>query len=170
VKAWKNRAPVDLAGRAGHEARFPGRRVFPYKFELKHYPIRSQAHGERKIFRDRVPRWDPRERRLAWHVQYDDVAPHQSFVRVAADLIEDLGPATRARFMPEFLAGASLSETSIPRYARSGFAGRTTYVWANRITGSRVYRALGWALGLPMRVARKLLRGVRARMRVQARR
>jgi hypothetical protein len=72
--------------------------------------------------------------------------------------------------MPEFLAGAGLSETSIPRYARSGFAGRTTYVWANRITGSRVYRALGWALGLPMRVARKLLRGVRARMRVQARR
>jgi len=169
VKAWKNQAPVDLAGRAGHEARFRGRRIFPYKFELKHYPIRSQAHGERKIFRDRVPRWDPRERRLAWHVQYDDVAPHQSFIRVAADLIEDHGPATRARFMPELLAGAGLSESSIPRYALSGFAGRKTYVWANRITGSRGYRALSWLLGLPMRVARKLLRGVRARGPVQAR-
>ena len=169
VKAWKNQAPVDLAGRAGHEARFPGRRIFPYKFELKHYPIRSQAHGERKIFRDRVPRWDPRERRLAWHVQYDDVAPHQSFVRVAAELIEDLGPATRARFMPEFLAGAGLSETSIPRYAQSGFAGRAAYVWMSRITGSHIYRALGWGLDLPGRVGRKILRRVRARGRAQER-
>jgi hypothetical protein len=51
VQAWDAGANpvVDLASSGGHEAVFAGRRVFPYKFLQKRYPIRSQAHGERKV-------------------------------------------------------------------------------------------------------------------------
>ena len=67
VKAWDARAAgrVDLAHDGGHTARFEGRRVFPYKFLLLHYPVRSQAHGERKIFGERQARWNAQERDAA---------------------------------------------------------------------------------------------------------
>jgi hypothetical protein len=47
IKAWDAGANpvVDLASSGGHQAVFADRRVFPYKFLQKHYPVRSQAHG-----------------------------------------------------------------------------------------------------------------------------
>jgi glycosyltransferase involved in cell wall biosynthesis len=81
-KAWKNPGcRVDLASTAGHDIRYPGRLVYPFKFLMKHYPIRSQAHGERKVFLDRAKRWSEEERALGWHKQYDDLQPKQSFLR-----------------------------------------------------------------------------------------
>jgi len=72
VRCWKKaNEPVDLSTTGGHEALFPGRRVFPIRFPMRHYPIRSAAHGERKVFLDRKPRFDPGERTRGWHVQYD---------------------------------------------------------------------------------------------------
>jgi glycosyltransferase involved in cell wall biosynthesis len=82
VKAWKQSpAGVDLTSSGGHDARFPGRRIFPVRFLLRHYPIRGQAHGERKVFADRVPRFSPDERARGWHVQYDGLRPEASFIR-----------------------------------------------------------------------------------------
>lgn len=87
IRGWKKTGgPVDLVSTAGHEARFPERRVFPIRFPLRHYPIRSQAHGERKIFRERLPRFASTERERGWHVQYDDVGEGQSLLRDAARL------------------------------------------------------------------------------------
>ena len=72
IRCWKKTAaPVDLVATGGHEARFPGRRVFPIRFPMRHYPIRSAGQGERKVFRDRKPRFDPDELARGWHVQYD---------------------------------------------------------------------------------------------------
>lgn len=164
VKAWKNDGRVDLAGMAGHEARFPGRRIFPYKFELKHYPIRSQSHGERKVFHERIARWDPRERRLAWHIQYDEVVPQQSFLRAREDLIEDRGPETRARFMAEMLAGAGLADDSFPAWALGSFSRRTIYLSIKRITGSPPCMFLSWLFNLPVRIVRKMVRVLRSRL------
>jgi Glycosyl transferase family 2 len=74
VRAWKRTAArVDLRSSAGHDVQFEGRRVFPLRFPMRHYPIRSQEHGQRKLFRDRIPRFDPSERARGWHVQYGDV-------------------------------------------------------------------------------------------------
>jgi hypothetical protein len=73
-RAWKRcTTRVSLAASAGHDVRFPGRRVYPYKFLLKHYPIRSQQHGERKVLRDRVARWNAGERAKGWHRQYEEI-------------------------------------------------------------------------------------------------
>jgi len=87
IKAWKrgNRR-VDLATEGGHDVSFEGRRIFPFNFLTKHYPIRSQAHGERKVLRERQSRWSPAERADGWHIQYDLLRPGQSFLHDPATL------------------------------------------------------------------------------------
>jgi len=87
IKAWKNQGEtVRLAASGGHSVEIRDRRVFPYNFLIKHYPIRSQAQGERKVFRDRVPRWDPGERARGWHVQYDGITTGHRFIRSPREL------------------------------------------------------------------------------------
>jgi hypothetical protein len=153
-----------LTSSGGHEARFPGRRVFPYKFELKHYPIRSQSHGEQKVFRDRIARWDPEERALGWHLHYNDVLPQQSFLRARQDLIEDRGAETHARFLTEILAGAGLTHRSFPAWALGSSAGRTIYLSAQRFAHGPTYaRLLEFPL-FRLGVVRRPLRRLRARL------
>jgi len=83
-RAWKNLgAGVSLAPSAGHDVGFFGRRVYPFKFLLKHYPIRSREHGRRKVLEERRSRFSPAERALGWHQQYDAL---ETFTRAASDL------------------------------------------------------------------------------------
>jgi hypothetical protein len=49
-------------------------------FLLKHYPIRSQQHGERKVFEWRRPRWYAPERAKAMHIQYDGIEMGHNFL------------------------------------------------------------------------------------------
>ncbi|MGO8871214.1 MAG: glycosyltransferase family A protein, partial [Acidimicrobiales bacterium] len=87
MNAWKNQAgPVSLATSAGHQVIFPGRRVFPYKFLLRHYPIRSQEHGSRKVFKERIARWSPAEHDRGWHTHYDEYTPGDAFIWNRSDL------------------------------------------------------------------------------------
>ncbi len=52
----------------------------PFKFLLRHYSIRTQEQGERKIFDGlkRLNRYDSEVR--GWHVQYDELSKRRSFV------------------------------------------------------------------------------------------
>ncbi len=105
VKAWRSGfGPVDLASSGGHEAVFEGRTVFPVNFLLRHYPIRSQSQGMRKIFEERRPRWSPEERRRGWHNQYDDIGQFTNFVRDPDDLPVFEAESFGYRFMFERLA------------------------------------------------------------------
>jgi hypothetical protein len=99
IRCWKKTSAVDLASSGGHEARFPGRKVFPVRFILRHYPVRSQAHGERKVFRERQVRFTSEERRRGWHVQYDGWRPGMTFIRDPATLIPYDGDAVRLDLM-----------------------------------------------------------------------
>jgi glycosyltransferase involved in cell wall biosynthesis/tetratricopeptide (TPR) repeat protein len=81
IKAWKKTAaPVRIVESGGHDIAFEGRKVFPVKFILRHYPVRSQQHGERKVFRERKGRFNAAERSAGWHVQYDGIEKGQSFL------------------------------------------------------------------------------------------
>lgn len=73
VKAWKNIPGVeyDLSSSGGHEVNFEGIHIFPYKFLLKHYPLRSLEHMKRKIFMDRLPRFELEKKVHGWHSHYD---------------------------------------------------------------------------------------------------
>jgi len=81
IRCWKKTDDLDLASSGGHEVRFCNRRVFPVRFILRHYPIRGQAHGERKVFHERRNRFLERERARGWHVQYDELREGESFIR-----------------------------------------------------------------------------------------
>jgi hypothetical protein len=85
-KAWKNYGrPVLMVPSGGHDLMFQGQRVYPYKFLLKHYPVRSQGHGEKKVFQERKSRWNPLERAKGWHVQYDSIRKGHRFLRPALE-------------------------------------------------------------------------------------
>jgi hypothetical protein len=80
-KTWRNCGqPVSMVGSGGHDLPFAGRRIYPFKFLLKHYPVRSQNHGDRKVFRERKDRWNPEEKAKGWHDHYDDIKEDHAFV------------------------------------------------------------------------------------------
>ncbi len=87
-RAWyQGSRYADLAGSGGHEVQFEGAVDFPYKFLMKHYPIRSTEHGRRKVFKERRARWSPYEREvLGWHVHYDHYSDDCSFLEDIANL------------------------------------------------------------------------------------
>jgi glycosyltransferase involved in cell wall biosynthesis len=109
IKAWKNlRRTIFLADFGDHEVQFEGRRVYPYKFLMKHYPVRSQEHGERKIFADRIPRWNPKERANGWHIQYDDLKSGHVFLRSTSDLMFYDEVKFNEKFLIERLSGIGI--------------------------------------------------------------
>lgn len=107
VKAWKRQdTKVRLADSGGHKAEFPGRRIYPFKFLLKHYPVRSQSHGTRKILAERQPRWNIEEReKRGWHVQYDGIRSNSSFLRSPSDLLEFDSHSFYCAYLVERLSG-----------------------------------------------------------------
>jgi hypothetical protein len=106
INSWKRgQQNLDLVASGGHEVQFDGRRVFPYKFLLKHYQIRSQKQGERKVFRERKARWAEEERALGWHVHYDQIQEHERFIRDPATLLLFDERTFHEEFLIERLSG-----------------------------------------------------------------
>ena len=88
VKAWKKSSQrVVLAESGGHKVDFPTAKVYPYKFLLRHYPIRSQQQGVRKIFSERKPRWELEKNTRGWHTHYDHVEEGQNLLAQPCDLL-----------------------------------------------------------------------------------
>lgn len=82
-KAWKNFGqPISTIPSAGHDVVFEGRRIYPFKFLLKHYSFRSQSQAEKKVFRERKARWNPKERARGWHIHYDSMQEGHRFVQL----------------------------------------------------------------------------------------
>ena len=108
VKAWKQGGEaVALAKSGGHNATFAGRRVFPYKFLLRHYPLRSPQQARRKVFAERMTRFSPGERAKGWHIQYDGLRPDTSFLwpegLIAFDAVN-----TRRDYLVELISGIGI--------------------------------------------------------------
>ncbi|MCX7909467.1 MAG: glycosyltransferase, partial [Ignavibacteria bacterium] len=88
IKAWKKVAEnVDLSQSGGHEVIFQGRNVFPLPFIMRHYPIRSEEHGKKKVLKERFPRFKTQERAKNWHIQYDKLVENQKFIWNKDELI-----------------------------------------------------------------------------------
>lgn len=68
-KLWKNVGRVCLGG-GGHEVMFPGMKVCPIKFTMKHYPFRSPQQAKAKIETRRARR-RMEEHAKGWGVHYD---------------------------------------------------------------------------------------------------
>ncbi len=91
IKAWFQQPGkrVNIHTSGGHTADFPGRYCYPIPFMLKHYPIRSQQHGERKVLRERLARFSPAEIARGWHVHYNQFrTENPNFLRDPKELKE----------------------------------------------------------------------------------
>jgi glycosyltransferase involved in cell wall biosynthesis len=168
VKAWRNTGQhVDLAGSAGHEATFPGRRLFPYRFLLHHYPVRSQAHGERKVLRERQARWNASERAKGWHVHYDAIAAGHAFIRPPAELIEFVDGQTERDLVVPISSGIGLFPSGVPSWATGGPLHAAAYRVGRRLGSGSTTRGLRAAvrhlpiIGRPARWAWRRLMGAR---------
>jgi hypothetical protein len=176
VKAWRNDGRRVVLSDGGHEVVFAGRRVFPYKFLLKHYPIRSQLHGERKVHAERRSRWNPTERALGWHLQYDGVEQGQSFLRDPRDLMLFQDGVTREAELVPLISGVGLAPSGTPGWAKRGVAGwllyrmaraATTGFLADAVRHSRLYRRS--AIRRPAHRIKQALTGPAAAGRVDQR-
>lgn len=99
TKAWlQSDQIVDLAGSGGHHAEFQGRKVFPYRFVLNHFPIRSTSHGLKKVLRDRKPRFSREEQSMGWHTHYDNVTDGFRFLS-----LPDIHIARQNDFLENYL-------------------------------------------------------------------
>jgi SAM-dependent methyltransferase len=114
IKGWKRAAgPGRLVDSGGHDINLPNQRVFPHKFLLRHYPVRSQEHGERKIFRERKARWNLSERQeRGWHYHYEKYEPGDAFIRLPADMLEFDEVGFCRDYVTERLSGVNLPGTS----------------------------------------------------------
>jgi glycosyl transferase family 2 len=66
LKGWKKQpAPVELAWSGGHVVRFPGLRMSPTPFPMRHYLFLSKAHAVRKYVQKT---YDAEELASGWHV------------------------------------------------------------------------------------------------------
>lgn len=109
VKAWKNLGyKVSLASAGGHEVRFPGAARYPYKFLIRHYPVRSQEHGIRKLLHERKLRVDPQEHARGWNMHYDHVEVHTQFLKGPEQMIRFEPRNFYRDFLVERLSGISL--------------------------------------------------------------
>jgi glycosyltransferase involved in cell wall biosynthesis len=65
LNAWKRQdAPVELAWSGGHRVRFPGLKMYPVSFPMKHYLFLSADHARRKYI-ERT--YDAAEMSAGWH-------------------------------------------------------------------------------------------------------
>lgn len=106
LRAWKQpEVAVDLRSTGGHEAKFLGRKVFPYRFYLGHYPVRSNRHARQKIITDRRQRYSKYElERLGWHTHYDGYDPDLGVIKWA-ELLEVFNFDTfRTEMLPELVS------------------------------------------------------------------
>jgi hypothetical protein len=105
-KAWKNCGlPISTIPSAGHDVVFAGRRIYPFKFLLKHYSFRSQKQAERKVFRERKARWNPKERARGWHIHYDSMQEGHQFVQLPFEKEAFGEDSFNATYLVERLSG-----------------------------------------------------------------
>jgi hypothetical protein len=109
VKTWKKiGAPIFLASSAGHQVDFDGRRICPYNFLLKHYPIRSQEQGSRKVFQERLPRYSSAGIERGWHVHYTELDPRHRFAEEQASLEIFDSADFHSRFLVQRVTGCGV--------------------------------------------------------------
>lgn len=109
TKAWlQGDLLVDLSSTGGHHAQFPSKSVFPYRFTLNHFPIRSSQHGLKKVLKDRKPRFSSQEKNeMGWHTHYDMVTDGYRFISLKEFNIEH-GPDFHERYLLEIITDVIL--------------------------------------------------------------
>jgi hypothetical protein len=111
VKGWKNSPSIDydLSSTGGHAIGFNNIKIFPYKFLLKHYPLRSLEQMKRKIFKDRLPRFEDEKKERGWHTHYDKYIKKENELKLwKADELIKYDKGFHEQFLLERLFGINI--------------------------------------------------------------
>jgi hypothetical protein len=110
-KVWKQpRERVTLADSGGHIVEFRGKRLYPYKFFKKHYPFRSQQHGERKALRERQLRLLQERESRGWHGHYDRFGAGHNFLDMPGSLTKYDEQSFRRNYLIPLISGIGILE------------------------------------------------------------
>lgn len=100
IKGWKkgDYGKITLSDSGGHEIAFNGRKIYPLKFLLRHYPLRSKQQIDNKIIKGSARREKDR-REKGWHYHYDSFLQNPKYTWDKFELI----PYKREMFQSEFI-------------------------------------------------------------------
>lgn len=87
LKTWKKTDNIDLKSTAGHTLKIKNPKVFPLKFLNRHYPLRTLEQAERKIFKERIPRFAKEKEKFGWHGHYDKYLMDTNILADTNDLL-----------------------------------------------------------------------------------
>lgn len=91
LKAWKAAPDIDLASSGGHQVKFPGLKMYPEAFPMRHYLFLSVPHAIEKYIERR---FNPAEVASGWHgwrarlTTTDILLPRQAELRIATPTAE----------------------------------------------------------------------------------
>lgn len=86
-KTWKKTTELDLKSSGGHLAVVDYPKAFPLKILNRHYPLRSIEQAERKIFKDRIPRFQKEKQERGWHGHYDKIGSCMGYIECSENLL-----------------------------------------------------------------------------------
>lgn len=108
IKAWKNTGQtINLHSSGGHEVIFDNRKIFPLKFLLKHYPLRSSKQAKTKIFQNRLPRISIADKKRGWHTQYNKYNENSKYIWSRKELLT-FSPTFYNEYLVERLTGIGI--------------------------------------------------------------
>jgi|GEM_PF-849820 len=151
INAWKRQPSVDLRSFAGHKVLFPGQRLYPRAFILRHYIVLSREHAIEKYAHRR---FDAGERARGWHGDRASFRAETCELPLASEL-SLLGPdgipdASRPRAVhPLFMPRARPAEggAQVPPRLRAYLASQAPHVrgLASVAQGPRPF----WSIAIP---------------------
>jgi hypothetical protein len=107
IKSWKSHPDISISEFGGHIIKRPDPMIYPTRFILKHYPVRSLEHAKRKIINERKNRFSTEERIKGWHLQYNHIDGSDHSLK---DFVWDIGTLKKYDHNHEMLE--TLSESS----------------------------------------------------------
>lgn len=108
IKSWKNQHKADLASSGGHYVAIPDQLIYPLKFLLAHYPLRSNQQAARKIYKERQPRVPAEDKKKGINTHYYDIKD-TDFIRKKTGLVR-----FGRRFYSDYIV-QRLSGIGVPR-------------------------------------------------------
>ncbi|MBD5550026.1 MAG: glycosyltransferase [Lachnospiraceae bacterium] len=103
LKTWKKSQKVDLKSAAGHFVHITNPKAYPLKFLNRHYPLRSMEQAEKKVFQDRLPRFQKEHAERGWHGHYDSFKKAEDFIFERSQLLKWGKETFRELYIPLFL-------------------------------------------------------------------
>lgn len=107
-RAWKNLGTrPDLKNSGGHTVATHSK-IFPINFLLTHLPLRSPNQARKKIFKDRITRFQTEKMDRGWHTQYDSYVETDDFVWNSNQLLPPV-TSKQKEFLPEVLTRSGIN-------------------------------------------------------------